>query len=103
MLVKVRFGVSLLPSPGLLFGSSWKNLEEGPAMAPADTTPNGPQIRRSPRPRHASRRNFGAVEQLQSGRWRARYTGPDGRMRSAPETFASRADADVARQNVWQG
>ena len=76
-------------------------------MATADTTPNSPQIRRSPRPRHASRRNFGAVEQLQSGRWRARYTGADGRMRSAPETFASRADADrwlaVIRADLLRG
>ena len=41
-----------------------------------------------------ARRSFGSVERLASGRWRGRYTGPDGRVRSAPETFASRADAD---------
>jgi len=41
-----------------------------------------------------SRRAFGSVERLTSGRWRARYTGPDGRLRSAPTTFATRGDAD---------
>lgn len=76
-------------------------------MAPSDSTPDRPQIRRSPRPRHPSRRTFGAVEQLASGRWRARYTGADGRMRSAPETFVSRADADrwlaVIRADLLRG
>ena len=41
-----------------------------------------------------ARRAFGAVERLGSGRWRARYVGADGRQRSAPATFASRAEAD---------
>lgn len=44
--------------------------------------------------RRVSRRVFGSVERLGSGRWRARYTGPDGRPRSAPVTFATRAEAD---------
>jgi len=34
-------------------------------------------------------RRFGNVRKLQSGRWQARYQGPDGLMRSAPETFGS--------------
>ena len=54
-----------------------------------------------------ARRGFGSTERLASGRWRARYTGPDGRMRSAPETFASRADADrwltVIRADMLRG
>lgn len=41
------------------------------------------------------RRTFGAVERLASGRWRARYTGPDRRMRPAPVTFETKADADA--------
>ncbi|GHJ91048.1 putative prophage phiRv2 integrase [Streptomyces sp. NE5-10] len=40
------------------------------------------------------RRRFGAVRKLPSGRFQARYRGPDGLMRSAPETFASQTDAD---------
>jgi integrase len=40
------------------------------------------------------RRRFGRVRQLPSGRWQARYPGPDGRDRAAPQTFASKGDAD---------
>src|SRR5919198_3052879 len=39
-------------------------------------------------------RRFGSVRQLPSGRWQARYPGPDGRLRSAPETFARKRDAE---------
>jgi hypothetical protein len=41
------------------------------------------------------RRSWGAVEQLPSGRFRARVLGPDGRYVSAPTTFAARTDAAV--------
>lgn len=40
------------------------------------------------------RRRFGRVRQLPSGRWQARYSGPDGIDRPAPQTFDRRADAD---------
>lgn len=40
------------------------------------------------------RRRFGRVRQLPSGRWQARYPGPDGRDRPAPQTFESKGDAD---------
>ncbi|MBG0813790.1 site-specific integrase [Planomonospora sp. ID82291] len=50
--------------------------------------------RRSPRSRPAKRR-FGRVRQLPSGRWQARYPGPDGVDRPAPETFATKRDAEV--------
>ena len=40
-----------------------------------------------------SRRRFGRVRKLPSGRWQARYAGPDGVDRSAPTTFATRGDA----------
>ena len=40
------------------------------------------------------RRRFGRVRKLPSGRWQARYLGPDGRDRSAPRTFESKGDAD---------
>jgi integrase len=40
------------------------------------------------------RRRFGRVRQLPSGRWQARYPGPDGRDRPAPQTFGSKGDAD---------
>ena len=39
-------------------------------------------------------RRFGNVRKLPSGRWQARYRGPDGLMRSAPETFGSKRDAE---------
>jgi integrase len=41
------------------------------------------------------KRRFGRVRQLASGRWQARYQGPDGLDRPAPETFATRTDAEV--------
>ncbi len=39
-------------------------------------------------------RSFGSIRKLPSGRWQARYRGPDGLMRSAPHTFAYKADAN---------
>ena len=41
------------------------------------------------------KRRFGRVRQLTSGRWQARYTGPDGIDRPAPETFATKTNTDV--------
>jgi integrase len=41
-----------------------------------------------------SKRRFGRVRQLPSGRWQARYTGPGGDLVSAPHTFERRTDAD---------
>ncbi|XMA37901.1 tyrosine-type recombinase/integrase [Streptomyces albogriseolus] len=40
------------------------------------------------------RRRFGAIRRLPSGRYQARYPGPDGVMRPAPFTFETMADAD---------
>jgi integrase len=40
------------------------------------------------------RRRFGNVRQRSSGRWQARYIGPDGIMRSAPTTFATKPQAE---------
>ncbi|MDF3300800.1 tyrosine-type recombinase/integrase [Streptomyces tropicalis] len=40
------------------------------------------------------RRRFGAIRKLPSGRYQARYPGPDGVMRPAPGTFETTADAD---------
>ena len=39
------------------------------------------------------KRRFGRVRKLPSGRWQARYYGPDGRDHSAPHTFATKSDA----------
>ncbi|MDQ1037667.1 hypothetical protein QFZ75_004083 [Streptomyces sp. V3I8] len=39
------------------------------------------------------RREFGTVRKLASGRWQARYLGPDGQRHTAPETFETRSDA----------
>ena len=38
-------------------------------------------------------RHFGNIRKLPSGRYQARYRGPDGRMRSAPSTFGRKTDA----------
>ena len=38
-------------------------------------------------------RSFGTIRKLPSGRWQARYRGPDGLRRSAPSTFARKSDA----------
>jgi integrase len=45
--------------------------------------------------RKGKRRRFGAVRKLPSGRWQARYPGPDGQMRPADRTFEAKADAEV--------
>lgn len=41
-----------------------------------------------------SHRRFGSVRQRASGRWQARYPGPDGRLRSAEHTFETKRDAE---------
>lgn len=41
------------------------------------------------------RRRFGAVRELPSGRWQARYRGPDDVMRPADQTFATKTSAEV--------
>lgn len=40
-----------------------------------------------------TRRRFGRLRRLPSGRWQARYVGPNGRELTAPETFATKTDA----------
>jgi hypothetical protein len=42
-----------------------------------------------------AKRRFGRVRQLPSGRSQARYRGPDGVDRPAPETFATKGEADT--------
>lgn len=41
------------------------------------------------------RRRFGSVRQLSSGRWQARYPGPDGIMRPADDTFVTKTEAET--------
>jgi hypothetical protein len=40
------------------------------------------------------KRRFGRVRELPSGRWQARYNGPDGIDRPAPHTFDSKTSAE---------
>lgn len=40
------------------------------------------------------KRRFGRVRKLPSGRWQARYLGPDGVDRPAPETFRTKTEAE---------
>jgi hypothetical protein len=42
----------------------------------------------------ARKRRFGRVRRLPSGRWQARYRGPDDRDHPAPSTFATKTDAE---------
>lgn len=41
----------------------------------------------------AGKRQFGSIRKLRSGRWQARYLGPDGVFRPAPETFERKREA----------
>jgi hypothetical protein len=41
-------------------------------------------------------RRFGNLRKLPSGRYQVRYPGPDGRMRTGPETYERKSDADRA-------
>jgi integrase len=41
----------------------------------------------------SKRRDWGRIRQLKSGRWQARYPGPDGLLRPADNTFETRKDA----------
>jgi integrase len=41
----------------------------------------------------AGRSGFGNTRRLPSGRWQARYTGPDSRVHTAPTTFQTKGDA----------
>ncbi|HUC24135.1 MAG TPA: tyrosine-type recombinase/integrase [Streptosporangiaceae bacterium] len=41
------------------------------------------------------RRRFGRIRRLPSGRYQARYNGPDGVDRPAPDTFARKTDAEI--------
>ncbi len=42
-----------------------------------------------------AKRRFGRVRKLPSGRWQARFKGPDGIDRPAPHTFRTKRDAEV--------
>ncbi len=44
--------------------------------------------------RRAPRRDFGRLTKLPSGKYRARYLGPDGQLYNAPWTFVARIDAE---------
>ena len=41
------------------------------------------------------RRHFGNVRRLASGRYQARYSGPDGRQHAAPRTFERKREAEI--------
>ena len=41
------------------------------------------------------KRRFGRVRRLPSGQYQARYAGPDGIDRPAPQTFTSKSDAEI--------
>src|ERR1700694_638687 len=43
----------------------------------------------------SERRTFGRLRQFRSGRWKASYTGPDGKLYEAQHTFAAKIDAEA--------
>ncbi|MBE7195007.1 MAG: tyrosine-type recombinase/integrase [Gordonia polyisoprenivorans] len=45
--------------------------------------------------RRTTKRTFGRLRQLPSGRWQAAYQGPDARVYKAPSTFAAKLDAEA--------
>jgi integrase len=45
--------------------------------------------------RRTSKRGFGSIRKLPSGRFQARYSSPDGRTVTAPATFTARIDAEA--------
>jgi hypothetical protein len=47
-------------------------------------------------PNKQGHRRFGNVRRLPSGRYQVRYPGPDGRLRSQPQTFDRKGDAERA-------
>jgi hypothetical protein len=47
-----------------------------------------------------SRRQFGRLRKLPSGRWQARYPLGDGQLRAAPRTFPTKADASLYLSTV---
>lgn len=51
--------------------------------------------------KRTKRRGFGSVRALPSGRFQARYRGPDGRMYSAPVTFTTVGDADAFLATIF--
>jgi len=53
--------------------------------------------------RRKSRRTFGNVYQLPSGRYRASYLAPDGKRRAGESTFATVADADAWLSTIVSG
>lgn len=51
--------------------------------------------------RRGSRRTFGSVRKLPSGRFQARYIAPDKREHKAPTTFLTKGDADAWLAGQW--
>lgn len=49
-----------------------------------------------------SKRSFGTKNKLPSGRYRARYTGPDGARHSAPHTFETQEAAEAWLASEWK-
>src|SRR5262245_26445235 len=61
---------------------------------PSEHPPRGSRPSRGCPPNRVNSR-FGSVRQLRSGRWQARFPGPDGLMRPADRTFETQTDAEV--------
>lgn len=47
-------------------------------------------------PNREGHRRFGNIRKRESGRFQIRYPGPDGRMRTGPDTYERKSDAERA-------
>jgi hypothetical protein len=92
-------------SPVQVFGTT-ELMQEGVQNAGEHRGADQQAVDERKRPRR-SRRAFGTVERLPSGRFRARVVGPEGRYVSAPATFPNRTDAarwvDVQHADLVRG
>lgn len=61
----------------------------------AEFSTRTPHVHPTTERRPRVKRGFGEIEKLPSGRFRARYSGPDLRRHSAPITFETRLDAET--------
>lgn len=77
-------------------GSKWYQLSTDVGSCGAYVVQNGAVLMARPKPEpRSTRRSFGRLRQFRSGRWKAAYTGPDGKLYEAPQTFGASIDAEA--------
>ncbi len=71
-------------------------MTEDVGITPEKRGPGRPRKEQSTTPtaKRRTRRRFGHLRQLPSGRWQAKYQGPDGKVYTAPHTFKGKGMAE---------